>query len=321
VDDPVDTTNPHFSIRKSCPVCDGMDRHELFKCSFTASPVRDYLLALRDRFGTIDLDALEGADYVLQDCRECGLIYQSAIPDEHLSARLYEAWIDAERSRHRAERNVPAKGRIALEIMGILDFLGRDPRTLRFMDFGMGWGSWCRMADAFGVECYGVEVSGARIDYAAERGVRVLQPDDIQAESYDFINTEQVFEHLPDPLSVALTLARALRPGGILKISVPNAIRAKRAIAEGRWTAPYGSRWSLDIVAPLAHLNAFTHRPLTALGARAGLTRVTIPARLRYRYAPTWEPALRILKRTAGLHYRAIRRQDTTVWFTRPMVA
>ena len=108
----MDTTNPHFSIRKSCPVCDGTDRHELFKCSFTASPVRDYLLSLRDRFGTVDLDVLEGAEYVLQECRNCGLIYQDAIPDEHLSSLLYEGWIDAERSRHRAERNVAAKGRI-----------------------------------------------------------------------------------------------------------------------------------------------------------------------------------------------------------------
>ena len=46
-----------------------------------------------------------------------------------------------------------------------------------------------------------------------------------QAENlrFDFINTEQVFEHISEPLETLKELKTLLKPGGIIKISVPTA--------------------------------------------------------------------------------------------------
>ena len=47
--------------------------------------------------------------------------------------------------------------------------------------------------------------------------------DQVTKFEYDFINTEQVLEHVVDPYSVINLLASLLKDNGILKISVPNA--------------------------------------------------------------------------------------------------
>ena len=219
--------NEHFSIRERCPVCGGTETSTLFQCEFTEEPILQYFKRQKWAVGRdIDFSVLSGGEYVLKECRRCKLLFQEQIPDEHLAEIIYEQWISPEFSLHRKERNAtPARGRTALEIMSILDFLGRDPKDLRFLDFGMGWGNWVRIAEAFGCETFGVERSHSRMEHAKELHLKVLSLDEAAAMSFDFINTDQVFEHLEAPAEVASQLVSALRPEGILKISVPIGVR------------------------------------------------------------------------------------------------
>jgi SAM-dependent methyltransferase len=310
--------NPRFAVRKACPVCAGTDLSELYRCAYTASPIRDFMETRYARIGTIDFGLLEEADYALKECGGCGLIFQEQVPDEGLSEIVYERWADPEKAYlHKEKRAVAGRGRNALEVMSILEFFGRKPEDLRLLDFGMGWGFWVRIARAFGCQAYGLEVSASRVEHAEEHGVETLNPDRLDAYEFDFINSEQVFEHLPRPFETAVELAGRLRDGGILKISVPNGMRVKGRLRNPDWLAPYGSSRSLNDVSPLQHLNCFTHRSLLRLGRRAGLRPVKVPARLRYRYMPTWERPSRLVKRTVGQHYRAVRRQSTNLWFRR----
>jgi SAM-dependent methyltransferase len=89
--------------------------------------------------------------------------------------------------------------------------------------------------------------------------------------SLDFVNTEQVFEHVPAPRELAKRLAASLKPGGILKICVPYGEDIERRIELGEWQAERGSRHSLDPVAPLEHINCFKFETLRRLAADLGL--------------------------------------------------
>lgn len=289
----------------------------MYRCPFTRSPIRDMIEGHYARTGEVDLSLLEGGEFILQECLSCRLIFQQQVPNDQLMEVVYERWIDPEKSLHRKESHLPARGRMALEIMSVVDYLGRPPETLKFLDFGMGWGLWVRMAEAFGVQAWGLERSESRMARAEQTGVKLVDPDRLGDYSFDFINTEQVFEHLAEPLPVARLLSSLLAKDGILKISVPNGIRVRRNLAIGAWTAPKGSPHNLYDVLPLEHINCFLHRSLVALGERAGLRPVPIPARLRYRYMPTWERLSRLLVRVPGQHYRALRRQETIMWFRR----
>jgi SAM-dependent methyltransferase len=308
--------NPLFVERVVCPICASGNLGLLYRCAFTAPPIRDWLKQRYGEIGTIDFNLLEGAEYVLRECFECGLIFQQQIPNDEMTGIVYDGWADPNKSLDKKLRSVMGRGRTALEVMSIIDFLGKDPSDLRMLDFGMGWGFWCRIASAFGCDVYGLEVSSSRLSYAEIAGVKILGPKELHSLDFDFINTEQVFEHLSQPLETALVLSGALRNGGILKISVPNGMRVKRRLRHPDWTARKGTRRSMNDVFPFEHINCFTHQSLRHLGARVGLSPIRIPARLRYRYAPMWEKPKNLIKRTLGQHYRAMRGQETNVWFS-----
>lgn len=304
---------PHLLERVVCPGCNSHEVHELYRCAFAESPIRRVLESMYGE--AIEWDLLSGGQYVLDDCPSCSLIYQRYVPDDVLAEKVYERWVDPAKALHRRERHAAAMmGQHALEVLAAIDYLGRKPEQLRFLDFGMGWGYWLRMARAYGVDAAGVEVAESRLVRARELGLPVIPLEKLAGYTFDFINTEQVFEHLADPATTARELAATLRPGGILRISVPNARRLRRRLR--RPGKPEDFRRRLGDVMPFQHLNAFVHRSLIRMADRAGLRRVPVPARLRYRYAPLWMPARRLLPRTVGLHYRALRRQDTVLWFT-----
>lgn len=56
---------------------------------------------------------------------------------------------------------------------------------------------------------------------ANRHGVKTIVFDNMGDGKFDFINAEQVMEHVTDGVDVMGRLAAGLRPGGMLKISVP----------------------------------------------------------------------------------------------------
>ena len=117
----------------------------------------------------------------------------------------------------------------------------------------------------------------------------MLDAEDLPAARFHFINTEQVFEHLLDPLGTVGRLAEALRGDGLLKISVPNAADLDRRLGRGTLGRGEDSRLA-QRRASSEHLNAFTARAIEAMATTAGLRRVKIPLREQYAAATNWRP-------------------------------
>ena len=168
----------------------------------------------------------------------------------------------------------------------IISFFGAVPSSLRFLDFGMGWGKWALMVKAFGCDSYGTELSKARIDHARSNGLAVITWQDIPQHQFDVINAEKVFEHIPDPLATLRHLKKALTVGGLLRIHVPAAGNMRRRLKIMNWTAPEGSRESLNPVAPLEHINFFRRSSLTRMARESGLTEASIPITEEYGHTP-----------------------------------
>lgn len=288
-----------FIERTHCPSCHATTAHELYRCAYTDPAIQGYLTTAYAAVGHgIEVEYLQGASFILRECAECGLVYQQQIPDDALMERLYEQWIDPQTvfARHQQSDTLAYHSRDAQEIMQVMAFLNQPPHALAFLDFGMGWGKWARMAKAFGCDAYGTELSPARIAYAQAHGVKVLSEAELANQQFDFINTEQVFEHLPEPLITLKTLTQALKPTGLLKISVPDGSDLKRRLTVMDWSAPKGSQLSLNAVSPLEHINCFTRPTLQKMAASAGLREVKIPLRLQYAFATNWQLPKPLLK-------------------------
>ena len=191
---------------------------------------------------------------------------------------LYSDWISSEQSLNKKKHaDSSLYSAYAREVENISFLVNKKPFEINVLDFGMGWGYWCLMAKAFGYNVSGLELSKERIEFAGKNGINVIEYSDISTDKFDFINAEQVFEHIPEPLRTLKLLARSLKNGGIIKISVPNGKGIEKELANPEWKA------SKNAVHPLEHINCFTHKTLLKLAHLANLE-VEQPFRLRYRY-------------------------------------
>lgn len=287
----------HFVVRKGCPACKSTSFRTLFQASYLIEPIRTYLKCFYSPQGTIELDYLERADYWLCECQDCHLIFQKEVPGKALQRRLYGSWIDPARSL--AARNEDGLERFAgyaREIQRLIAFLDKKPFELKILDFGMGWGQWALMAKAFGCRIAGFDPSEHRQRHARSLGIEVLDWEQIRQERFDFINTEQVLEHVLEPLDVVRELASVLNSGGILKISVPTANDLQRRLRIMDWNARKHSPNSLNPVAPLEHINFFRNKSLELMTRSAELSEVFVPGLSQSRVETALRTAKSLLK-------------------------
>jgi SAM-dependent methyltransferase len=164
------------------------------------------------------------------------------------------------------------------QIADMIHFIGRPPKQIQALDYGMGWGHWCRLGSAMGLDVKGHELSLAKADHAAIYGIKNLTRQEMHAHSFDFINVDQVFEHLPYPLETLVELVQILRPGGLIRISVPDGWNVKKRLKSANWHASKEARQSLNPVAPLEHINCFNHAALLNMTSNAGLAPANVPS-------------------------------------------
>jgi 2-polyprenyl-3-methyl-5-hydroxy-6-metoxy-1,4-benzoquinol methylase len=310
-------SNPWFVVRRKCPVCASEQFKTIYKARYDEPPVRDYLVEFYSSQGIVEFEYLEGAFYTLCDCNQCHAVFQREIPGDALMERVYEHWIDPVRLAGGTQRRhgLDYYSGHAREITRLVAQLGGNPTSLDFLDFGMGWGEWALMAKALGCNVYGAELSRDRIENAKSMGIKIVTWDEIPGHSFDFINTEQVFEHIPEPLETLRHLGKALKPGGLLKVSVPTATDINRRLRLMDWKAPKGRKNSLNPVAPLEHINFFRRSSLARMAREAGMEEVQIPMRLQYKYPGDWSGPGKAARNIFLPLYRNLLKRQNNVLF------
>ncbi|MCR4316380.1 MAG: class I SAM-dependent methyltransferase [Planctomycetes bacterium] len=309
----------HFIARTSCPACEGTEFRTIYKCAFLEDRIKNYLADFYSETGGVEFECLENATYELCECLRCALIFQKMVADDFLMERLYEHWIDPDRNfeLHRKRDGLKLFAPLASDVAQMVAFIGKINSECRFLDFGMGWGNWARMAKAFGVQVAGCELSARRIEHARKSGIEVLSYDEIPGREFDLINTEQVFEHIPKPRETLRHLVRALAPGGIVKIYVPDAFGIKRRLRVADWSAQESSRNSLNPVAPLEHINCFSRKSIVALADSAGLREVFVPMKLQLQYQLNWRGFANVAKNFLRPIYRNVLKKQNCLFFRR----
>jgi len=307
----------YFEIRKHCPTCKSTNTIEIYSCSFLKSPIKEFLESFYSPQGKVEFEYLKEANFILKECNNCRTIFQKEIPNDFLMNKLYEEWIDPEKAfkSHLEKDNLSNFSYCAQEVMMVIAFFNRTPSQLKFFDYGMGWGKWCYMAKAFGCDSYGIELSKTRIEYAQSQGIKVITWKEIPNHSFDFINTEQVFEHIPEPLKTLRYLKKSLKHNGLIKISVPNGKDIKRRLRIGDWMAAKYSKNSLNPVSPLEHINCFRQASIVRMADIVELELVKIPIPLQLANTTNWNGVKQIIKNLARPIYRNLFPGGTYLFF------
>ena len=257
-----------LKIRTSCPGCLSDSLSLVYQEPYTGADMQDYLA--RQYEGNASSTADEGT-YSLARCNHCGLVFQQQVPDEPLLDEIYNDWVPGtELEREHRDYSLDEYRYLAEQVQFVIQYFGLPPGELDALDFGFGWAHWSKMAMGFGCNVWGVELSEGRASYGRSVGLRVVGLDDLPARRFRFINTEQVFEHLTEPRRVLEKLRNALSADGIIKISVPDAAAALKKISQGKNFGALSAGDQMPI-APLEHINAFSHDSLVAFGKEFGL--------------------------------------------------
>lgn len=270
-----------FKRRRTCPACRALGDAPIVDLAFNEDPIRDYILTFYG--GRIDPGWLMAGRYTVIDCPSCGLLYQRYVPGDELLTKIYDDRTEGDAEAGRQHHGFHVRRGYAFQIEQLMKYF--DGESIEVLDYGMGWGAWLQMAQAFGCRAVGAELSSARV-HAAAPGIKVIGFDDLPENQFHFVNTEQVLEHLVEPLETAERLVASLRPGGLMRISVPNGKSVRGLLADPDWVAPKGSARSLNAIAPLEHVNCFTHKTVMHLAASLGLSAFTYPTR---QFLDTWE--------------------------------
>jgi hypothetical protein len=247
-----------FAERATCELCGCSDAEVLYSESFAAGNTFRFI----DEYyaNRIPKTVLERGKYTLRRCPSCRFIWQGEILNDVNLDRLYSQWIDEDASaRKYTERHLEELAGLVHQISAVPYLLKMSAKDIRALDFGAGWGRWCQIANAIGLEAWASEVSGARIAHMRSLGIPICPDIFTETGCFHFINAEQVFEHLPDPRLYFDQLASLLVPGGVMRISVPDGSGFEKQLSRGTW------RPQKDAVHPLEHVNCYTPTSLCAL--------------------------------------------------------
>lgn len=271
--------NQYFIQRKVCPGCGHEESAEILSSSFMNQSLTE---SIQKNFAVTGIDVFElvkDVKYQLHECSNCGLIFQKNCFTEEFMGQIYQQRSLAPEVQARDTAKPMYKSAYyAEEIVALIKMLNRNPSDIDVLDYGMGWGHWCYMAKAYGCNSFGFDLSEYKQEFARKNGITTF--DELASKKFDYINTEQVLEHVLYPLETVRILYESLKPGGILKISVPNGARIKkeRLLADSANPA----RSSLHLASPLMHINTFNYNAIITMAEKAKLRPIRIPVKCQY---------------------------------------
>ncbi|NJN15793.1 MAG: class I SAM-dependent methyltransferase [Oscillochloris sp.] len=231
----------------ACPMC-GADRPEIL-------------------FSGGDLLHQAAETFRLVTCERCGHIYQNPRPTEAAIGRFYPdnyiafqgAIEDEPNPLRRIERRYGQSMRC-----GAVHRAARKPGTI--LDIGCATGIFLDGMRRRGWQTVGIEPSEHAADYARNRlGLEVytgrLEDVALPEAGFDAISMWDVLEHVHEPQRVLREVARLLRPGGRLILSLPNPDSLEARLLGEHWLG-----WDLP-----RHLNLFRPPLLRGILARHGM--------------------------------------------------
>jgi SAM-dependent methyltransferase len=199
-------------------------------------------------------------------CRDCGLVRTDPRPSVGSIAEFYPPSYVSFAAEVPSTSAWYAVLRSVVRLPYVLRYGSADPwfrpsDTNRLLDVGCGTGVYLQAMVNLGWSVRGVEPDAAAAARAAERlGV---QPDrifvgrvedaDFPPETFDLVTMAHVLEHLHHPRGVLERIRRWLRPGGMIRLWLPNFESIESRVFRKLW-------FGLDVPRHLYHFGPHTIR-------------------------------------------------------------
>ena len=251
--------NKHIPLttRYNCPACE----KNRFKVIFSmAYKKKEMITFLKNHFNNLTLiNKLRNCQYNLMECKECNLIFQEQIPSKKFSYELYENFVDQEYSFKKKENfEKKYKRKLLYETSLIKNIFKKKNEEISILDFGAGWGFWLTFLKKNRFNVFGYEISQTRLNFLKKKEIKIVS--DIKNTSYkfDFIYSEETFEHIPNPKEVLMDLSKILKKDGFIMLRFPNSFLFKFKLNDNYLP-------TADCARPLEHINLLKKKSFQAM--------------------------------------------------------
>ncbi len=243
--------------RNFCPVCKETNSKIIFSLPYNSKKMTSFL----DKYykGLIDINLLKEYEYKLLECSYCNLIFQEQIPNEKFSHELYEKYIDKEDSLKKKD-NYEEKyyKKLFYEISLIKNIFKKRSEEISVLDFGAGWGYWLNYLKKNKFDVYAYEVSESRINFLKKNNINVISNLENLDNKFDFIYSEETFEHISYPKETLINLSKILKKDGFIMLRFPSSFLFKFRL--NKKYEPCS-----DCAHPLEHINLLKKKSFEAM--------------------------------------------------------
>lgn len=203
-----------------------------------------------------------GVDFHYKLCRDCSMVYQNPQPEmKDLENRYDETYFDYEIENEENFFN--------LMMLGLKDIRfdrieKRFPDSPGMMDIGCATGRLLSHFKDKGYRTQGVEICEESATYGIQQRdlnifIGPLEESKFEPESFDFIHSSHVIEHVPDPTLMVKKIYEYLKPGGVAVLVTPNIGGMQAKLTKEKWRSSIGD-----------HIWLFNKRTLRRLLKREG---------------------------------------------------
>lgn len=225
-------------------------------------------------------------------CSACDLVFMSNIPAD--MSPYYRKGYQSIPTTLAELRKLAAKERYRLN--ELLKYVKQG----KLLEIGPWIGIFSINAKDAGFEVDVIESDAACVDFLREvAGIGVFQSNEPAAvlgqfsQRYDAVVLWHSLEHLPAPWRVVENAAKALKPGGVLLVAIPNIDCYESRTMREQW---------VHLDAP-RHLYFYAPEALTALCRRFGLSPLHIASRDRLSFVLGLQAWYRFLRRSRPIQY------------------
>lgn len=247
---PDDRTHLPDRVLRNCPVCGGPPAHARLFLGERIDPSR------LNEFSFASRKEPEFFNYRMVRCRDCDVVYVDQPPSQQALAQAYHmADYDS------AEEANDAAAAYLRELEPVLARIGKSAA----LEIGTGTGALLDGLVAKGFErVLGIEPSAAAIAAAPayRRGwikEGIFREGDYPPESFDLVCCFMTLEHVREPLEIAESVWRLLKPGGAF-VTVTHDYRSTVNRLLGRHSP----------IIDVEHMQLFSQDSIAALFRRAG---------------------------------------------------
>lgn len=234
--------------REYCPCCKSKNYKTIFKKKYSTPELKNYL----ENYYKTNFDFLSNDYYQLEHCKECFCIFQLFIPNNDFINYLYEELIDQDKNLEKQKKLNIKNFQIYLEeAKYLIKYFNKSQKKISILEFGCGFGSWSIFMKSLKFDICVSEISKSRVKYLNENNIDIV---DLNTEKkFDCIYSNQVLEHLENPLEILIKLKSFLKKDGIMIHKVPSSIGFKKKLNKN-----YMPR--KDCAHPLEHINVYNKK-------------------------------------------------------------